>query len=41
MEHTEIEFDGGMIITNEDVNRVQILFDEKPDEARLKNLFCI
>ena len=33
MEHTEIEFDGGMIITNEDVNRVQILFDEKPDDA--------
>lgn len=33
MEHTEIDFDGGTIITNEDVNRVQILFDEKPDEA--------
>ena len=41
MEHTEIEFDGGTIITNEEINRVQILFDEKPDEARLKNLFCI
>lgn len=30
MEHVKIEFDGGQIITNEDVNRVQILFDEKP-----------
>lgn len=33
MEHVEIGFDGGQIVTNEDVNRVQILFDEKPDEA--------
>lgn len=33
MEHVEIDFDGGQIITNESVNRVQILFDEKPDEA--------
>ena len=33
MEHVEIEFDGGLLITNEDVNRVQILFDSKPDEA--------
>ena len=32
MEHVEIDFDGGQIVTNEDVNRVQILFDEKPDE---------
>ena len=38
MEHTEIEFDGGMIITNEDVNRVQILFDEKPDDATRSKL---
>lgn len=38
MEHTEIEFDGGTIITNEDVNRVQILFDEKPDDATRSNL---
>ena len=40
MEHVEIEFDGGTIITNEDVNRVQILFDTKPDEdtrAKLKS----
>lgn len=33
MEHTDIEFDGGTVITNEDINRVQILFDEKPDDA--------
>lgn len=32
MDHTEIDFDGGQIVTNEDINRVQILFDEKPDE---------
>ena len=32
MEHVEIPFDGGTLLTNEDVNRVQILFDEKPDE---------
>ena len=38
MEHTEIEFDGGTIITNEDVNRVQILFDEKPDDATRSKL---
>ena len=38
MEHTEIEFDGGTIISNEDVNRVQILFDEKPDEATRSKL---
>ena len=38
MEHTEIEFDGGTIITNEDVNRVQILFDEKPDESTRSKL---
>ena len=38
MEHTEIEFEGGTIITNEDVNRVQILFDEKPDEATRSKL---
>lgn len=33
MEHVEIEFDGGQIVTNEAINRIQILFDEKPDEA--------
>lgn len=38
MEHSEIEFDGGMIVTNEEVNRVQILFDEKPDEATRSKL---
>ncbi len=38
MEHVEIEFDGGTIVTNEDVNRVQILFDEKPDEAARSKL---
>lgn len=32
MEHTEIDFDGGQIVTNEDINRVQIFFDEKPCE---------
>ncbi len=31
MEDAEIEFDGGRIVSNSDVNRVQILFDEKPD----------
>lgn len=38
MEHVEISFDGGAIVTNEDVNRVQILFDEKPDEATRSKL---
>ncbi len=38
MEHTEIEFDGGMIVTNEKVNRVQIIFDSKPDEAVRREL---
>jgi len=32
MEHVEIEFDGGVIVTNEGINRVQIIFDSKPDE---------
>ncbi len=32
MEHVEIAFDGGMIVTNEEINRVQIIFDAKPDE---------
>jgi len=32
MEHTEIKFDSGVIVTNEDINRVQIIFDSKPDE---------
>ncbi len=38
MEHTEIEFDGGIIVTNEDINRVQIIFDSKPDEAMRQKL---
>ncbi len=38
MEHTEIEFDGGVIVTNEDINRVQIIFDSKPDEAMRREL---
>ena len=39
MKHIEIPFDGGVLVTNEDVNRVQIIFDAQPDEtirARLK-----
>jgi hypothetical protein len=38
MEHIEIVFNGGIIQTNEDVNRVQIFFDEKPDEATRSKL---
>lgn len=38
MEHVEIEFEGGVIVTNEEINRVQILFDEKPDEAVRREL---
>ena len=38
MEHVEIEFDGGMIVTNEEINRVQIVFDAKPDEAVRREL---
>ena len=38
MEHVEIEFDGGMIVTNEEINRVQIIFDAKPDEAVRREL---
>lgn len=38
MEHVEIDFDGGQIVTNEDINRVQILFDSKPDEATRSKL---
>lgn len=38
MEHVEIDFDGGQIVTNEDVNRVQILFDEKPNDATRSKL---
>ena len=39
MEHVEIPFAGGVLMTNEEINRVQIIFDDKPDEtlrARLK-----
>ena len=38
MEHVEIEFDGGMIVTNEEINRVQIIFNTKPDEAVRREL---
>lgn len=38
MEHFEVEFDGGQIVTNEDVNRVQILFGDKPDEETRRKL---
>ena len=38
MEHVEIEFDGGLIVTNEEINRVQIIFDAKPDEAVRREL---
>jgi len=38
MEHVEIEFDGGVIVTNEEINRVQIIFDVKPDEAVRREL---
>ncbi len=40
MEHAEIPFEGGVLITNEEINRVQILFDGKPDDeirAKLKH----
>ena len=38
MEHVEISFDGGRIVTNEEINRVQIIFDGKPDEATRREL---
>ena len=38
MEHVEIAFDGGVIVTNEEINRVQIIFDAKPDEAVRREL---
>lgn len=38
MEDTKIAFDGGVIVSNSDVNRVQILFDEKPDNAMRQKL---
>lgn len=38
MEHVEIDFNGGQIVTNEEVNRVQILFDEKPDDVTRSKL---
>lgn len=40
MECVSIGFEGGRIVTNEEINRVQIIFDEKPDDgvrARLKS----
>lgn len=33
MEHIEIPFPGGLLTTNEEINRVQIIFDDTPDEA--------
>ncbi len=39
MERIEIEFEGGKIVKNEEIGRVQIIFDEKPNwvtQARLK-----
>lgn len=33
MEHIEISFPGGLLTTNEEINRVQIIFDDTPDEA--------
>ena len=33
MEHIEISFPGGLLTTNEEINRVQIIFDDMPDEA--------
>ncbi|MCM1296362.1 MAG: DUF3560 domain-containing protein [Muribaculaceae bacterium] len=38
MDHVEIPFDGGEIVTNEEINRVQILFDGKPDEQTRSKL---
>ncbi|MDE7243666.1 MAG: DUF3560 domain-containing protein [Oscillospiraceae bacterium] len=38
MEHVEIEFEGGVIVTNEEINRVQIIFDAKPEEAIRREL---
>lgn len=40
MDHVEITFPGGVLLTNEEINRVQILFEDKPDEdtrAKLKS----
>lgn len=33
MEHIEIPFPEGLLVTNEEINRVQIIFDDTPDEA--------
>lgn len=38
MDHVEIQFPGGTLLTNEEINRVQILFDDKPDEETRRNL---
>ena len=33
MEHIEFPFEGGLLTTNEEINRVQIIFDDVPDES--------
>lgn len=38
MEDVEIEFDGGTVVKNFAENRLQILFDSKPDRATIDNL---
>lgn len=38
MDHVEISFPGGVLLTNEEINRVQILYEDKPDEATRSKL---
>ena len=38
MQHIEIPFPGGLLITNEEINRVQIIFDARPEEAVTEKL---
>lgn len=38
MEHIEISFLGGFLVTNEEINRVQIIFDDTPDETTKEKL---
>lgn len=38
LEDVEIEFDGGTVVKNYAEDRLQILFDEKPDRAMIDNL---